>query len=113
MMLQQEKPDDYVIATNETHSVREFVEASFATIGVSITWKGEGVDEVGISSKTGQEVVRVDPRYFRPTEVENLWGDSSKAQKILGWKPEVTFKDLVKEMTENDREFVRLGKDHL
>lgn len=111
MMLQQEKPDDFVIATNETHSVREFVEASFKTVGIEVTWKGEGVDEVGINKANGKEIVRVDPRYFRPTEVENLWGDSSKAAKLLGWTPEITFNDLCKEMTEYDVELVKSGKE--
>jgi len=112
IMLQQEKPDDYVIATNETHSVREFVEKSFAVIGIPISWKGEGLDEVGYNTKTGKELVKVDPRYFRPTEVEFLLGDRSKAEKELGWKPEISFDVLVKEMVDKDIEFLEQGKEH-
>ncbi len=102
LMLQQSEPDDYVIATGETHSVREFVEEAFSIVGINIEWRGSGVDEVGIDSKTGKELVAVDPWYFRPTEVDILVGDSSKAKEKLGWKPSVGFKELVQVMVEHD-----------
>ena len=102
MMLQQEKPDDYVVATGEMHSVREFIERSFAHLGHVIEWRGKGVDEVGIDTTTAKTVVRIDPRYFRPAEVEQLLGDPSKAARQLGWVPEVKFADLVKIMTDGD-----------
>ena len=88
-MLQQEKPDDYVLATGETHSVREFIEKSFAVVDVNIVWEGSGEDEVGIDAATGKIRVRIDPIYYRPTEVELLIGDYSKAKRILGWEPKV------------------------
>ena len=102
MMLQQEKPDDYVVATGEMHTVREFIEKTFEHVGHPIEWKGKGVDEVGIDTKTGKTVMRIDPRYFRPAEVEQLLGDPSKAKKQLGWVPEVKFEQLVKIMIEGD-----------
>lgn len=101
-MLQQEKPDDYVLATNETHTVREFVELAFAEVGVEIEWKGEGVDEKGYDKNTGKLLVDVNPRYFRPAEVELLWGDSTKAETELGWKRKVSFKELVSMMVRED-----------
>jgi len=91
LMLQQDKPGDYVLSTNETHTVREFVEKAFKVIDVDIIWEGEGVNEVGKDKATGIVRVRVDPRYFRPTEVDILLGDSTKARKTLNWKPKVTF----------------------
>jgi len=109
MMLQQEKADDFVIATGETHSVREFVEKSFAVIDVKIKWEGKGVDEVGISSKSGEVVVRVDPRYFRPTEVEHLLGDPAKAKRVLGWKLQTGFEELVRDMVLSDIKMVESG----
>jgi GDPmannose 4,6-dehydratase len=112
MMLQQDKPSDFVISTNETHSVREFVEKSFKCIGIPIKWRGEGLEEVGYDERNGKEWVKVDPRYFRPTEVEFLLGDSAKAEKILGWKPEISFDDLVKEMVEKDIEAFTAGKEN-
>jgi len=102
LMLQQDTPDDYVVATGETHSVREFVEHAFAYVGITIKWQGSGVDEVGIDSSTGSILVKVDPRYFRPSEVEFLLGDPSKAKKILGWEPKITFESLVKEMMQEE-----------
>lgn len=102
-MLQQEKPDDYVLATNETHTVREFVELAFKEAGVEIEWRGQGVEEKGYCKKTGKLLVDVDPRFFRPAEVELLWGDCTKAEKELGWKREVSFPQLVKMMVEADR----------
>jgi GDPmannose 4,6-dehydratase len=112
MMLQQEKPDDFVIATGETHSVREFVEKAFAVVGITVKWQGEGVDEVGINSATGEAIVKIDPRYFRPTEVEFLLGDPTKAKKTLGWELEISFEQLVKEMVEKDIEFFEKGKEY-
>lgn len=101
-MLQQEKPDDYVLATNETHTVREFVELAFAEVGVEIEWKGEGVNEKGYDKNTGKLLVDVNPRYFRPAEVELLWGDATKAETKLGWKRKVNFKELVSMMVRED-----------
>jgi len=101
-MLQQPEPDDYVLATGEMHSVREFVEASFGEVGRKIEWSGTGVDEVGKDSKTGQIVVRIDPHYFRPTEVEQLLGDPRKAHQKLGWRHETAFPQLVAEMMKSD-----------
>ncbi|XP_031558047.1 GDP-mannose 4,6 dehydratase-like [Actinia tenebrosa] len=102
MMLQQDKPDDFVIATGEMHSVREFVEKSFHHVGVEIEWEGEGDTEIGKDKKTGKVLVRVDPKYYRPAEVELLLGSAVKAEKILGWKRKTKFEDLVKEMVEAD-----------
>ena len=101
-MLQAEKPDDYVMATGETHAVREFIEESFDVLGEEIIWEGEGIDEKGILKSSGQMVVNINPRYFRPTEVELLIGDASKAKTNLGWVPKVTFAELVKIMVTAD-----------
>jgi len=101
-ILQQPTPDDYVLATGETHAVREFVELAFAQIGRTITWKGTGVDEIGVDAKTGATLVEIDPRYFRPTEVDLLLGDPSKARRILGWKHTTGFRDMVAEMVAYD-----------
>ena len=102
LILQQDEPDDYVIATGESHSVREFVEKAFQEVGISIEWEGTGVHETGKNAENGNVLVQVDPRYFRPTEVESLLGDSSKARSRLGWKPEVSFDELVKRMVRED-----------
>jgi GDPmannose 4,6-dehydratase len=102
LILQQDKPDDYVLATGETHSVREFIELAFSEVGRKIAWRGRGVDEEGVDDETGDVLVKIDPRYFRPTEVDLLLGDPSKARKILGWKHEITFPQLVKEMVASD-----------
>jgi GDPmannose 4,6-dehydratase len=102
LMMQQDAPDDYVLATGETHSVREFVECAFAEIGIEIVWEGKGVEERGIDAKTGHSIIEVDPRYFRPTEVDLLMGDPSKAYRKLGWKHETDFRGLVKEMVHSD-----------
>ncbi len=107
LMLQQDKPDDYVLATGEDHSIREFIERAFGEVGRTVEWSGQGVDEIGRDSKTGQTVVSVDPRYFRPTEVERLIGDPTKAREKLGWRHEVRFEDLVKEMVACDLEIVK------
>jgi GDPmannose 4,6-dehydratase len=102
LMLQQDEPDDYVVATGETHSVREFCEKAFECAGINIEWYGKGINEKGIDKKTGKILVEVDPRYFRPTEVNLLIGDPSKAKKKLGWEPKITFDELVKLMVEYD-----------
>jgi len=102
LILQQDKPDDYVLATGEMHSVREFIELAFAEIGRKITWRGQGVEEQGLDEKNGDVLVKIDPRYFRPTEVDMLLGDASKARKVLGWKHEITFPRLVQEMVTSD-----------
>lgn len=112
LMLQQPEPDDYVIATGEQYSVRQFVDAAAAELGITLSWEGEGVDEVGVVAAVdcdlaqgvavGQTAVRVDPRYFRPTEVETLLGDATKARRKLGWQPRIKFQDLVAEMMRED-----------
>jgi len=107
MMLQQDEPDDYVLATGETHSVKEFIEASFAELDIEIEWEGEGENEKGISKKDGRVLVAVDPRYYRPTEVDLLIGDASKAKQKLGWEPKVKFRELVHIMTVADFEKVK------
>jgi GDPmannose 4,6-dehydratase len=107
LMLQQEQPDDFVIATGEQHSVREFITLAASHLGYSIDWHGSGVDEEGVDRKTGKVLVKIDPRYFRPTEVETLLGDCTKAKTKLGWTPEVGFEALVKEMVEADLEIAR------
>lgn len=101
-IVQHDKPDDFVLATGETHSVREFVELAFAEIGQSIVWEGAGVDEIGRDAKSGDVHVRIDPRYFRPTEVDLLIGDATKARTHLGWAPKTLFRDLVAEMVHAD-----------
>ena len=102
LMLQQKEPDDYIIATGETHSVREFAEETAKYLGFDLVWKGKGLKEKGIDKKTGKTVIEIDPRYFRPAEVDILQGDYSKAKKKLGWKPKVKFKELVKIMAKAD-----------
>jgi GDPmannose 4,6-dehydratase len=101
LMLQQEKPEDYVIATGEQHSVREFLELAAAEVGLRLAWSGDGVDETG-ADQHGRVIVRVDPRYFRPTEVDTLLGDATKAREQLGWTPRTSFGDLVAEMIRED-----------
>jgi GDPmannose 4,6-dehydratase len=101
LMLQQDKPEDYVIATGEQHSVRDFVDAAAAEVGIRVSWKGEGADEKGYDEK-GRCIVAVDPRYFRPTEVETLLGDPTKAREQLGWTPRIRFAELVSEMMRED-----------
>ncbi|MEQ8268841.1 MAG: GDP-mannose 4,6-dehydratase [Parvibaculum sp.] len=114
-IVQQDEPDDYVLATGETHSVREFVELAFAEVGRHIAWKGVGPDETGIDASSGKILVRIDPRYFRPTEVDVLLGDASKAHQKLGWRHKTLFSDLVAEMVAADlkavaREANRIGR---
>ena len=111
-MLQQETPDDYVISTGETRSVRDFIEVAVEALGLAIVWKGEGVDEVGIDPRNGEVIIRVDPRYFRPTEVDLLIGDSSKARKTLGWAPQTSFKSLVEEMVAEDIKRAKAESNH-
>ena len=105
-IVQQPEPDDYVLATGETHSVREFVELAFSRVGRKIEWRGKGVDETGIDCASGDTLVRIDRRYFRPTEVDVLLGDASKAHRVLGWKHKVTFPELVDEMVSSDLEVI-------
>lgn len=102
MMLQQEQPDDYVVATNEMHSVREFIEKAFSHVGIAIAWSGKGLEEVGTDAATGAVVVRMDPRYHRPAEVEQLLGNPAKAKERLGWEPRVRFDQLVSIMVDGD-----------
>lgn len=109
-MLQQESPDDYVIATGETHTVREFVELAFQHAGISIEWIGTGVEEFGVDVNNGRVLVRIDPQYFRPTEVDLLHGDPTKASEKLGWQPKVSFKNLVEMMVEED---IKLAENEL
>lgn len=107
LMLQQDKPDDYVIATNETRTVREFVEKAFACAGIDVKWEGTGVDEIGIDQANGKVVVKVNPKFFRPAEVDLLIGDPHKAESVLGWKREIPFAELVERMVKNDLELVQ------
>lgn len=107
LMLQQEKPDDYVIASNETRSVREFAEIAFKTAGIDIQWKGQGVEEIGINKANGKTVVRVNPEFFRPAEVQLLLGNPARAEKELGWRREISFAQMVRRMVENDLRSVR------
>ncbi|TGM37647.1 GDP-mannose 4,6-dehydratase [Leptospira biflexa] len=102
MMLQQDKPDDYVVATNETHTVREFIEESYKIAGYEVVWEGKEDNEIGKDKKSGQVLVKIDPKYYRPTEVELLIGNPEKAKRQLGWEPKVKFKELVKIMMEAD-----------
>lgn len=106
LMLQQDKADDYVIATNETRTVREFVETAFACVDINVKWHGEGVEEVGIDDATGKVVVKINPKFFRPAEVDILIGDPTKAELELDWKREISFKELVERMIKNDMKLV-------
>ncbi len=107
LMLQQDEPDDFAIATGRQHSVREFVDVAAAHVDLRVRWEGKGLDQKGIDDETGRTIVEVDPRYFRPTEVETLLGDSSKAHEKLGWKPKITFEDMVREMMQADLELAQ------
>ena len=104
LMLQQEKPDDFIIATGEQHSVREFIDLTAKELGITIQWKGDGISERGVNMANGKTIVAVDPRYFRPTEVETLLGDPTKAKEKLGWVPETTFEELISDMVQADLE---------
>ena len=108
MMLQETKPDDYVLATGENHTIKEFVEEACRAVGINIIWEGDGMDERGIDRKTNKTIVSVDPMYFRPAEVDELVGDASKAKRKIGWAPKTSFKELVNIMMEHD---LRLVKD--
>lgn len=108
-MLQRDKPDDYVLATGETHSVREFCECAFAEVGITLRWQGSGIDEKGIDTRNNKPLIHVDPVYFRPTEVNYLCGNASKAHRELGWKHTVGFRQLVREMVAADMEKVQQG----
>jgi GDPmannose 4,6-dehydratase len=108
LILQQDQPDDFVIATGEYHTVREFCTLAFHYVGIELEWIGEGINEQGIDKATGNVLVEIDPKYFRPSEVDQLLGDPSKAKRMLGWNPRKTsFEDLVKIMIEHDKRFVR------
>ena len=109
LMLQQDKAEDYVIATGETHSVREFIELSCKELDIDLKWNGSGVNEVGINKKTNEVIIKINPKYFRPTEVDLLLGDASKAKKELNWKAKTSFKDLVKLMIKHDYELIKKG----
>lgn len=110
LMMQQKEADDFVLATGKTYPVRYFVEQAFKKVNIAVEWKGEGVDEKGVDAKTGDVLVEVDPRYFRPTEVELLVGDPSKAQKVLGWKHKYNLDELISEMMESDLELFKKDK---
>jgi GDPmannose 4,6-dehydratase len=103
-ILQSDQPDDYVLATNETHTIREFIEETFKVLGEEVLWTGKGVNEKGKLKSSGKEVISIDPRYFRPTEVDLLIGNPAKAKEKLGWAPKTTFHDLVKIMVDSDFE---------
>jgi GDPmannose 4,6-dehydratase len=109
LMLQQDEPGDYVVATNEMHSVREFIEKAFGYLDMPVEWQGEGAEEVGVNAETGEVLVRIDPKYYRPTEVEQLLGNPAKAKDELGWEPKVKFEELVKIMVEADYKLVTGG----
>ena len=102
LMLQKEEPDDYVLSTNEFHSVREFIEMAFQLKGFDIQWKGEGLDEVGYDTKTGRDLITVSKNYFRPAEVDELLGDSTKARHNINWRTKYSFRELVEEMVSHD-----------
>ena len=106
LMLQHDVPDDYVLSTDETHSVREIIEKAFGMCGFKIKWEGSGINEVGYNEKTGQAMIYISDKYYRPSEVELLWGDSTKARTVLGWNPKTSFHDLIEIMVENDTKYV-------
>lgn len=110
-MLQLDEPEDFVLATGETHSVREFVELAFAEVGRTIEWRGSGLEEEGVDADSGEVLVRIDPHYFRPTEVDFLLGDATKAREKLGWEPRITFRELVSEMVAHDLKVVENERD--
>jgi len=106
-MLQQDKPTDYVLATGKNHSIREFCELAFNELNIQIEWKGKGEDEIGVNAQTGKQLIGIDEKYYRPTEVEQLLGDASKAKEELGWEPKISFEELVKLMIHADWEKVK------
>ena len=107
-MLQQDSPEDYVIATGKQHSVRDFVCAVAQKLGIDLRWEGKGQDEVAVDVATGERIVAIDPRYFRPAEVENLLGNAAKAREKLGWAPRTTFDELVTEMVREEMEIAKM-----
>ena len=107
LMLQQDKPTDYVLATGKNHSIREFCELAFKELNIQIEWKGKGEDEIGVNAQTGKQLIGIDEKYYRPTEVEQLLGDASKAKEELGWEPKISFEELVKLMIHADWEKVK------
>ena len=109
LMLQQDKPDDFVLATGEAHTVREFVQIAFEKLGIKIKWEGQGIDELGINQDNGEVIVKVDPKYFRPTEVDILLGDPSKAKRKLGWEPKLKFHELASIMVERIMKRLKKG----
>ncbi|MGI9383007.1 MAG: GDP-mannose 4,6-dehydratase [Methyloligellaceae bacterium] len=109
LILQQDEPDDFVLATGETRSVRDFVEAAFQRVDRTIEWQGTGVDEKGLDARSGEEIISIDPRYYRPTEVDFLLGDAGKAREQLGWQPRISFDEMVNEMVASDLEGLRNG----
>ncbi len=106
LMLQQDKPDDFILATGIQASVRNFTELAFSEVGIDIKWEGDGPNEIGLCSKTGKTIIAIDPRYFRPSEVDTLVGDASKAEKELGWKPSITWQELCREMVQSDFKYL-------
>ena len=109
--MQQEQPDDFVIASGTQHTVRDFTEKAFAANGITLRWEGSGIEEKGYDAKTGKMLVCVNPQWFRPTDVDNLWGDPAKAKKVLGWNPQKTsYEQLVSIMAEHDRKLARREK---
>jgi GDPmannose 4,6-dehydratase len=106
LMLQQDAPDDYVLATGETHSVREMIELAFGMVNIKLKWRGAGSNEVGYDEATGKDLIFIDPKYYRPTEVDVLWGDASKAAQVLGWRPRTSFRQLIAEMVGQDTQTV-------
>lgn len=113
LMLQQDKPDDFVIATGETHTVREFIEKTFSALDMNIAWKGNDKKEIGLDTKTGKELIKIDPKYYRPSEVELLVGDPTKAKDTLNWEPKVKFNDLVKIMVDADLKLAKQEKQSM
>ena len=113
LIMQQKTAENFVLATGESHTVREFAENAFASLDITLEWQGSGVDEKGIDISTGNTIIQVDPRYFRPTEVDHLCGDASKAKEKLGWEPKITFKELVKDMVSSDFEFYKSHPDEI
>jgi GDPmannose 4,6-dehydratase len=111
LMLQQDKPDDFVIATGETRTVREFVQSAFSRAGFDLEWSGEGLDEKAVDKATGKVVIKVNPKFFRPAEVEILIGDPAKAQQVLGWKRQISFQELVDRMVNNDMALLSPSKN--
>jgi GDPmannose 4,6-dehydratase len=109
LILQQDRPEDFVIATGEQHSVREFVEAAAAELGMRIEWRGTSVEEYGTDVASGKVVIRIDPRYFRPAEVDTLLGDAARARRALGWTPRTTFAEIVREMVGYDLRLLETG----